>query len=222
MATELKKPVRSTRTLPGREPDIISVAATAGLAWRKSTLTLLWTTADKFESTVETYGETYDRRESNRGERQIITQNRALANAEIDRSIKYVKGYITDKFGATNAKAYYAKFGIVKDKRGYSIPADNDSRLRSLQLLVNALDEFEMQDCKYGKAYWNELYLRYAQASTEAVASDSTTARQVAEKSELRKEIITTLNALISLVKANYPRTWREELREWGFQKEKY
>ena len=36
------------------------------------------------------------------------------------------------------------------------------------------------------------------------------------------KELNKTLRALINLIKANYPDTYKAELRTWGFQKEKY
>ena len=42
------------------------------------------------------------------------------------------------------------------------------------------------------------------------------------ERKSTRIEIRKTLNALIYLVKANYPDSYHTELKQWGFQKDRY
>ncbi len=44
----------------------------------------------------------------------------------------------------------------------------------------------------------------------------------LAERRSTRIEIKKTLNALIYLVKANYPDNYHTELKQWGFQKDRY
>lgn len=38
----------------------------------------------------------------------------------------------------------------------------------------------------------------------------------------MKKSLTKGLNTIIMALKANYPDTWKTELRNWGFQKEKY
>jgi hypothetical protein len=38
----------------------------------------------------------------------------------------------------------------------------------------------------------------------------------------MRTSILKTNNALIHVLKGNFPDTWKSVIREWGFQKEKY
>jgi hypothetical protein len=42
------------------------------------------------------------------------------------------------------------------------------------------------------------------------------------EKAEIRQQIRKTLNALLYLLKANYPEHFSKEIKEWGFGKERY
>jgi hypothetical protein len=79
-----------------------------------------------------------------------------------------------------------------------------------------------MWNGKYGYDYWNDIHIRYAQAKEEAQAVDGIVSQHVAAKAKHIERIRETLNALILLLKANYPDGSREELRRWGFQKEKY
>jgi hypothetical protein len=47
-------------------------------------------------------------------------------------------------------------------------------------------------------------------------------ASKVGDKNILKKELKKALNAIVNIIKANYPDNYKEELRNWGFQKEKY
>ncbi|MBC8110749.1 MAG: hypothetical protein H7Y04_06795 [Verrucomicrobia bacterium] len=42
------------------------------------------------------------------------------------------------------------------------------------------------------------------------------------EKNQVRQQLRKILNALILLLKANYPDTYHYQLKEWGFSKERY
>ena len=41
-------------------------------------------------------------------------------------------------------------------------------------------------------------------------------------KNILKADLKKSLNAIVSVIKANYPDNYKQELRNWGFQKEKY
>ena len=44
----------------------------------------------------------------------------------------------------------------------------------------------------------------------------------VGQKNELKEEINEFLVSLINVITGNFPKTYHEQLRRWGFQKEKY
>jgi hypothetical protein len=52
--------------------------------------------------------------------------------------------------------------------------------------------------------------------------TDSTVSSEVGNINELKDKTITVLNSLVMLIRANNPYTYQTELRNWGFQKEKY
>ena len=122
-----------------------------------------------------------------------------------------------------NSYAHYAQFGIIKLKSGnYGLPNDNDKRLFALQQLVASINESPLHNRRYGYAYWNDLLVRFEAAKNQAVNDDSAVSQHVNDKQEQKIYIRQTLNALLLLIRANWPHQWREEMRVWGFQKEKY
>jgi len=74
----------------------------------------------------------------------------------------------------------------------------------------------------YGDTYWQNVRTNYGSLLTQAETSDSTVSGKVGTKNTLKKGIKKVLNSLVLSIKANYPDTWKQELRVWGFQKEKY
>ncbi len=75
---------------------------------------------------------------------------------------------------------------------------------------------------KYGTAFWDAAIADFdtATGSTTKVVKDIN--KEVADKKTLRAAIEAHLEAIIHLVKANYPTTWQSELRNWGFLKNNY
>jgi len=51
---------------------------------------------------------------------------------------------------------------------------------------------------------------------------DSGVSEKTGNKNVLKKVLTRGLKALVMVLKGNYPDTWKTELRNWGFQKEKY
>jgi hypothetical protein len=222
MSDEIKNKKSVRGNIPGREADLIGVSESVLCTWRKREMYLLWTSPDEFEGTLNIFSRSFDARNKTKGDRRVITHNYRGLNLEINRSVKHVKGYLADKFPEGEAPSHYAQFGIVKHRKEYVIPADGDRRLHALGLMVKAIEEQGFSDRNYGKEYWTDIFNRFSQAKSDAVGSDRNTAEQVSVKSDRKAVIIKTLNALIYAIKANYPDSWKEELRAWGFQKEKY
>jgi hypothetical protein len=223
MSEEVKKNSHPNGSIPRREADLMSVATAAVLVWRQTEkLTLIWTDVDDFEGTVEGLRKTYEERGDRAGERRIITKKLDGINTEINNSLKYLKLDIAEKFGEDEAESHYLSFGIEKVNKAFAIPEDGDKRLQALKKTVEACRKNEMWNGKYSHQYWDDVYMRYAQTKEEAQAVDGFVSRSVAAKAKHIKQIRDTLNALIKLIRANYPGTEKEEMRRWGFQKEKY
>ncbi|MDR1678445.1 MAG: hypothetical protein LBR81_01545 [Prevotellaceae bacterium] len=218
---EAKKAKKSN--LPGKEADLNTVATEVAAVWVKHPkITLLWTDAEKFEQAVTTFGTSYAEREDAKGTRQGVTQSLKELNSEINNSVEQLKVYLAATYSKKTAAAHYASLGIVKEKSGYKLPVDNDRRLYAMEQLIKGLEQHGLSEGKLGTAYWREIATRFAQLKKQAAEADKNSARHVSIKAEQKVQIRKTLNALISVIKGNYPDTWKEELRVWGFQKEKY
>ena len=102
------------------------------------------------------------------------------------------------------------------------MPRDRSQRTAALALTLAAVTTQGMATEKYGTAYWQQIINSYNTLQSEAAEVDGAVAGKVSTKNELRARILKTNNALILVLKGNYPDTWKSVIREWGFQKEKY
>lgn len=102
------------------------------------------------------------------------------------------------------------------------IPSDQNSRSEALGLMVKAIDANGFNDKTYGKTYWTDIKTQFDALLLAASTTDGTVSNKVGDKNELKKGLKKALNAIVLSVKANYPDTYKQELRAWGFQKEKY
>jgi hypothetical protein len=209
--------------IPASEADLTVLSRNIVEAWKKRpSFSLDWTSPQAFENAVSLFESSFSESKSTKGERSIVTVGLKEINAEINRSISYVKNYLADRYTKKEAPAHYPSFGIVKENRIYGLPKDNDNRLYALQQLVASVGASPFSDQRYGLAYWQDVLTRFEAAKSKAVESDSATSQHVNIKTEQKAVIRQTLNSLVLLIKANHPRQWRDELRVWGFQKEKF
>ncbi len=223
MTEQVKSKKRSHGTIPRKEADLISIATGAANVWEtRPALKLIWTSSADLKEATNVFKNSFKVRNETKSSRIVITQDLKSVNTDIDQSVSYVKGYISDKYSKKNAPAYYSQFGMVIEKGAYKMPSDNDRRLQALEQMVKAIENHGLAGQKYGEQYWKEIYIRFAEAKSKATSGDSTSATHVSIKADRKAMIQKILNALVSLIKANYPDTWKEELRVWGFQKEKY
>ena len=145
-----------------------------------------------------------------------------IINKEIDNKLANVKGYIADKYGKENAVSYYASFGIEFSNKTYRFPIDQNNRSEALALMVNSISANGFDDKTYGKDYWLDIQSQFNELLVSASNTDSTVSNKVGDKNTLKKELKRALNSIVLVIKGNYPDTYKQELRTWGFQKEKY
>jgi hypothetical protein len=191
--------------------------------WAKNPqIVLPWTNPEKLLEASNIFGTSFAERKSIKGSQRTITQAIKTMNLEIDHSAFQVKNYLGETYGKTEAIAYYESMGIENRGGKYRLPIDSEARLYSLKQLLRGVEEHGLSDRKFGKAYWTEMLDRFTELKRQAENADRTTSEQVSIKTEQRKYIYKTLNSLIHMIKAYYPDNWKEELRIWGFLKEKY
>jgi hypothetical protein len=210
-------------TLPRKEKDLYGVSTFVSEKWESTpALTLIWTDSKAFKDCIAEFGMSLSGKDGGGGERAPVTQNLKNLDKGIDTDLKHLKGYLSEKYGAKEALAYYAKFGIVKSDNKYVLPKDRNKRMAALDLLCNAVVAEGFADKKYGKAHWDAIRTQYQELHKGASVLDGKISTEVATKQMCILQIRKTLNSIIKLLQANYPDNPAAKLREWGFQKEKY
>ena len=68
----------------------------------------------------------------------------------------------------------------------------------------------------------NNLYKEFNAQVAQSSVLDGQISVSVGDKNVLKNTLRKGLNSVIGIIKANYPDTYKQELRDWGFQKEKY
>jgi hypothetical protein len=145
-----------------------------------------------------------------------------ILDKTIDDAVSYVKVYIVDKYKKESATSYYSAFGISYINKNYIIPKDQNSRSAALALMIEAIAVNGFGAKEFGTAFWTDVKAQYDSLLSNALATDSQVATKVGDKNILKKELKKGLNAIVLVIKGNYPDSYKAELRNWGFQKEKY
>jgi len=220
-----KKP-NARPLIPASDMDFGTVANDAIMQWKvENWLTLQYTTQDEAQQKVDLYNTIIGNRTDDGGGRPQVTAALKKMNAEIDGAIKYVKGYLTEVHGEEGkavVQSYYAAFGIVKKGNAFEIPADASNRKIALGLMVKGINDNSFQDKKYGLTYWTNIKNRYDELVKSSRDLDGGISDNVGKKNELREWLHGVLISVATVIEGNFPKTYQEQLRKWGFQKEKY
>ncbi len=221
--TGITPPKRSVQNVPVSDVDFLTVAKVVLTTWTANpTFTLIWTNVSDFGTLVASYETTFNARKQGGGLRPQYTQQLKDLDNDINKSLFFVKGYLAEKYGKDNAISYYPEFGIEKVNKSYILPKDRNSRGTALSMLLTAIDTHGFTNMTYGKTFWQPIITQYLQLLQQSQQTDSAISQNVGNKNHTKEQIREVLNALVLLIKANYPNTYKNELRTWGFQKEKY
>lgn len=221
------KKKRNARTnIPVGDMDFGTVANDAVAMWKlKNWLTLQYTTQPEAEQKVALFNSIIGNRKDKGGDRPQYTVALETINKEINDSIKYIKGYLSEEHGDEGkevVQSYYPAFGIVKRAGAFEIPVDASKRKIALDLMLKGITANNFQTRKYGLTYWTDIKTRYDGLVQTTRDLDGGIADKVGEKNVLKEEIKEVLVSLINVLEGNFPKTYPEQLRKWGFQKEKY
>jgi uncharacterized FlaG/YvyC family protein len=208
--------------LPRKESDLAALANNVSESWKKEPrFVLFWTTQAEFATQAANFSNLHTSSKEAKGDRSPITQSLKKIDENIEKGLKYVKGYIKDKY-EDSAIAHFAKYGIDKVAGAYIVPKDRDKRKTALGMLINALEADGFADKKYGKVYFENIKTEYDKLVNEVSSVSKNITTHVDSKKTLRDTIEKTLMALRLLIQANYPDSFGAQLRIFGFQKEKY
>ncbi len=225
----LDKPETAKKQVRGnvatKDSDISALAATVAEVWlSKKDFTLLWKDSSTFKSETEAYTLLLDNKNDTGKDRPSITQSLIKCNSALDKGIVHLKKVIdADISDEKEAKAAYAKFGIVFENRTYRLPVERNKRLFAIKLLLPALEAAGYTKSNTsGTPYFTPLIKEYTTLLNLANSTDKDVSSIIGNKNEQKKNISKVLTALIRLIQANYPDTYKSELRAWGFQREKF
>lgn len=222
MEAELVKNVKHASNIPSKDADVDTLGKAVAAKWKLTPgITLLWITPAEHEVNVTNFADTLSERKSTGGGRKEITQKLADMDTDMDGGITSIKNYLVYKYKKNNAQSYYPQFGIERVGKNFVLPRDRNKRLATFPLIIAATATHGYTDEKYNAAYWLAAKANYTALMEQASKVDGTVSTKVGTKNELRKIIVKTHNALIKLLQANYPDTYKSVMREWGFQKEK-
>ena len=209
--------------VPAADVDFGKVAKDVAIAWNsKPEITLAWATVAQFTAETTEYNAKLALRMQAGGNRPQITQALFQIDTEMDDALAYVKGYILERYKKEAAPSYYSAFGIVHKTNKYVFPKDRNNRLASLELMLGGLIDHGFGDKDYGTNFWEDKKNKYETLLNEATNNDGNISIKVSSKNLLKEALKKKMNALINVLRANYPDSYKAELRAWGFQKEKY
>ncbi|GAB4342254.1 MAG: hypothetical protein OHK0038_22130 [Flammeovirgaceae bacterium] len=214
---------KKTPKLPSSQFNFLGVAQAVSATWNtRPEMTLIWTNAADFATLVNKLGIVLQQRINAGNQRKPNTQELKKLDDDLNKAIEALKVALQYKFGKKEATAYFGQFGIVKERSGYRFPYDRNERVNRFPLLISSLETYQIKVQGYNNGFFTNLYNQYKTLLTNTVNTDSTVASTVNEITDLRQKITNVINALIHLIKANYPNSFEAEMRAWGLHKEKY
>lgn len=219
---EEKKKKKRTATVPQTELDILTVAKDAIKNWDEVEMPIRWITKADFQTALNSYNEHIDVIISHKGSRSPQVKSLSNLDAEINLNLGKIKGALTAKYGKNIGMSHYTDFGIERDNKRLILPSNRDQRLKALQTLVTAIDNYELELYNFGKDYWQNVLDQYTLLSEEIRDKSGDISQSVSEKNNEKNLIVKTLNAMIKGLQMNYPDDYPQMMRKWGFQKDKY
>lgn len=213
---------KKTATIPTADIDLAVVSLNVARNWQENTwLTLRWTDSAEFSTHATTLANYLQSKAQTRSSRSVITTQIRKLDKKIQEGVKFVKFYLSEKYKEDDL-SYYPSFGITYSNGWYTVPTDQNSRTAALELMQAAIVAHGFGDKDYGTAFWADIKPQYDALLSQAGTNDGSVSTMTATKNQHKAYLKKAVNALIRTLQANYPETYKAELRSWGFQKEKY
>lgn len=214
---------RKKTNIPTTDADLSGLCTVVSASWAQNKwLTLKWITTEEFGANAEKYTELLTAKTEQGSDRPQITGKLNVLDKQINTSLQHIKGYLADKYGRNAAPDYYAAFGIVRKGKIFVMPKDRNRRKDALGQMMRGIAQEGFNEKAHGKDFWQEIKDSFDKHLNEATQTDGGVSEKTGNKNTIKQDLRRALNSIILSIKANYPYTWKTELRNWGFQKEKY
>ncbi|UAY51765.1 hypothetical protein [Ferruginibacter albus] len=215
--------VHKTPGLPVKDADFMDVAKAVAKSWvAHPSITLAYFDSGSFSNLVALCAAKLDERLATGANRPLLTQTLAQLDDSIDDAITEVKVYLQKKYKKDNAPAHYAAFGLEKQNHVFQLPRDRNKRLQALKQTKAAIETEGFGNEEYGTDFWNNVYDAYSTAMTKASDTDGQITAHVSGKNSDKEQIKKIMISLRKVLEGNFPDTYEDVYRVWGWQKEHY
>jgi hypothetical protein len=210
-------------SVPAADIDFGNLALIVSTAWAaNSQITLIGKTTEDFAQQVTDYNTVLNNRRQQGSLKPQQTKTLKTLDRQAATALAEVKSYISNKYTTKNAQSYYPQFGIVHQGKKWVLPFDRQEKSQALQMMIDAIAEHGFGENVYGTTFWTTLKSQYDVALSTTSAIKQGVSNKVGNKNQLKTEIKKVLKSLRLTIEANYPDTFKQVLREWGFLKEDY
>jgi len=203
--------------IPNNPVELSATAKRAQKSWKDSGLTVIWTTPDELGNDIVQFDADLNGDSTTRADLNPVTARINELDAIAATHLSYIKNYISNEYGKRNAPSYYSQFGVEKVKGSYKFPKTRELRLIAYDRTVDALITHKLDQNKYGVAFWKPIADEYRELLQTSGTTTTTTYKHLSNKNILKAKVRKTLRAIMDLIKANYPDTYENEYRIWGF-----
>jgi len=211
--------------VPKKDLTFATVITNIKNAYQSSDYELAWMSRDGFATLVDQYIDNLSTVGKSKTSRSGASVELRQVNAEINQNLRHVKYLIEVHAGSLRlAREMFASYAIKqeKSKGEYKLPTNMEERLVAMQTMIDSMTANNIDSPQYGPAYWAQKLQQLKDLSAEQFENVSIGTLNVGDKNLLKDQISKVLNALINLNKANYPDTWKNVIRNWGFLRENY
>ena len=214
---------RHVRNVPNKDADLEMVCEGANAKWAANPfVTLLWKKQGEFATDTANFKNALELRNTAGGKRPGQSNDLDNIDQEAEDAVPFVKTYINKLFGPKDGPKHYAEFGLIHRNHSYELPTDREKRKDALRMMVDAIAANGFGAETYGTAFWTDIKTRFDAALTTALSGAGTVSADVGDLVILRTTLRRVLHSILLILEANYPDTFEQERRDWGFQKESY
>ena len=212
----------SKPTLPTAKADLMSVANSVKPYWEASGFVLVFATPADLQAAVDAVQQADSLKAQAIAGRRVESQKLRKLNAETDAAVSTLKVFLKALYKEDYASRTYA-FGLeYSTKNGYVLPGGMNERLEAMQRLVKAIADNNLNVPGYEAGYWQDMLDKLKQSVEQSRTYAKEVTRQVIVKKEKTDFIKQVLRSLVLMVKANYPKEYKQVLRTWGILKETF
>lgn len=202
--------------------DLVAVATKVISQWdKRRRIKLIWISPEEFARKTAKLKFLNENKLTGSKRKLIIAEELMSLDRKININLRYVLNYI-DELYVDSAIRYYPFFGIIYENKAYRIPKGYTKRSEALEMLVNALSEYNLDEKEFGTLYWRGIYEQYTDLLLRNFNKFGEGSREVSNLIPIKKDIRLVIKSLIRLIKANYPYTYKSELKKWGFKKDRF